>query len=322
MSETFTAELITRTLERVTTSRARRIAILGLTPASIAVRGALSSVGLDEDLLGIFAPNTPAEAARVRPLSELAELAPDLLVIGEDAGKTELLLAYRKEVGERLPPPQVVIAGSEHLAFADPMYTALDAPALVPSYATGSPNTREHLFACLKAAAAAGLQGAIVEFGAFKGGTTAWLARCVKALGLNASPVIGLDSWSGFPPRRSLLDMYEHPRCMFSDLDAVRAYTEPFGVELIAGDISDTYLQLKGRPLLLCFFDTDNYSPARAALDLCANQLLVGGSIVFDHVATFPDFIDTLGERIAAYEVLEPAGFLHLHDTGVFTKIA
>jgi O-methyltransferase len=321
MSKAFTTELIARTLERITASGARRIAILGFTPASIAVRGALSSAGLDEDLLGIFAPDTSAEHPDMRPLSALKDLAPELLVVGENAGKTELLLAYRKDVGEMFPPPQVVLAGSEHLAFADPAFTALDAPALVPSYATGSPNTREHLFACLKAAAAAGLEGAIVEFGAFKGGTTTWLARCAKALGLHHSPVIGLDSWSGFPPRRSLLDMYEHPRCVFSDFDAVRAYTEPFGVELIAGDISDTYMQLKGRPLLLCFFDTDNYSPARAALDLCADQLLLGGSIVFDHVATVPEFIDTLGERIAAYEVLEPAGLLHLHGTGVFTKI-
>jgi len=102
----------------------------------------------------------------------------------------------------------------------------------------------------------------------------------------------------------------------------VRAYVEPFGVQLIAGDISETYRQLEGRPLLLCFFDTDNYSAARVALELCARQLVVGGSIVFDHVATLPEYIDTLGERMAAYEVLPSRGFLHLHGTGVFTKIA
>jgi hypothetical protein len=119
-----------------------------------------------------------------------------------------------------------------------------------------------------------------------------------------------------------VLDLYTHPRCVFTDLDAVRAYTEPFGVELIAGDIVETFRQLDGEPLLLCFFDTDNYSPARAALDLCARQLVVGGSIVFDHVATIPEYIDTLGERMAAFEVLPPLGFLHLHGTGVFTKIA
>ena len=131
-----------------------------------------------------------------------------------------------------------------------------------------------------------------------------------------------MDSWAGFPPRRSVLDLYEHPRCVFTDLEAVRAYVEPFGVKLIAGDISDTYRQLEGVPLLLAFFDTDNYSPARAALELCADQLVVGGSIVFDHVATVPDYIDTLGERMAAYEVLGARAFLHLHGTGVFTKLA
>jgi O-methyltransferase len=109
---------------------------------------------------------------------------------------------------------------------------------------------------------------------------------------------------------------------VFTDLDAVRAYVEPFGVELIAGDIAETHRALEGEPLLLAFFDTDNYTPARAALELCARQLVVGGSIVFDHVATTADYVDTLGERVAAYEVLEPAAFLHLHGTGVFTKLA
>ena len=91
---------------------------------------------------------------------------------------------------------------------------------------------------------------------------------------------------------------------------------------IIAGDITETYRQLDAVPLLLAFFDTDNYSPTRAALQLCADQLVVGGSIVFDHVATVPDYIDTLGERMAAFEVLGSRTFLHLHNTGVFTKLA
>ena len=64
----------------------------------------------------------------------------------------------------------------------------------MPSYATGSPYTREHSFNCLKAAARAGLRGAIVEFGAFKGGTTARLARVAAHLGLPKDSVIGLDN--------------------------------------------------------------------------------------------------------------------------------
>jgi predicted O-methyltransferase YrrM len=313
--------LVARVGDRVTAQGARAIALLGFTPAALAVEQALAGAGLAGRILGIF-DDRPQAQPPARPLADLAALDHDLLVVATDAEKAETLLAYRAAIGERSPPPEVVIAGTAHLAFRDADYEQLDAPALVPSYATGSPHTREHLYQCLKACARAGLHGTIVEFGAFKGGTTAWLARVAAHLGLEGCRVIGLDSWAGFPLRRSVLDLYEHPRCVFTDLDAVRAWVEPFGVELIAGDISDTYRALEGEPILLAFFDTDNYSPARAALELCGRQLVVGGSIVFDHVATTAEYIDTLGERVAAYEVLEPTGFLHLHGTGVFTKLA
>lgn len=321
MTTPFVDQLVDRTLERVTQRDATRIALLGFTPATLAVRTALTDAGLGDRILDIFDATTPSHDG-TRPLEVLRECDHDLLVVGADADKAQLLDAYRRAVGDREDPPDAVLAGIAHLDFADPDFTELNAPALVPSYATGSPHTREHLFQCLQAAAVNGVRGAIVEFGAFKGGTTAWLARVATRLGLEDCRIIGLDSWAGFPPRRSVLDLYEHPRCVFTDLDAVRAYVEPFGVELIAGDITDTYRQLVGLPLMLCFFDTDNYSPARAGLELCAEQLVVGGSIVFDHVATTADYVDTLGERMAAYEVLGSRGFLHLHGTGVFTKIA
>jgi predicted O-methyltransferase YrrM len=321
MTDAFIDDLSTRSLACAIERNARRIALLGWTPATAAARDALITAGLGDRVVGVFDLDPP-NASAASPMSDLASIDHDLLVVGVDAAKADLLLAYRDLVGERTPPPDVVLAGTGHLAFRDAEFAQLNAPALVPSYATGSPHTREHLFKCLRAAAANGLRGAIVEFGAFKGGTTAWLARVATHLGLDSSRVIGFDSWAGFPPRRSVLDLYEHPRCVFTDLDAVRAYVEPFGVQLIAGDIAETYTELEGEPLLLCFFDTDNYTPARAALELCARQLVVGGSIVFDHVATTPEYVETLGERIAAYEVLGPAGFLHLHNTGVFTKIA
>jgi predicted O-methyltransferase YrrM len=320
MSGEFIDELVARTLARVTERDRRQIAVLGFTPASLATRRALSAAGLGHRVLGIFDAGSPDDPD-VAPLSDLARRDHDLLVIGRDAAKAQLLNAYRLEVGERADPPDVVLAGTAHLEYADPAFAQLNAPALVPSYATGSLYTREHLFQCLQAAAANGLRGAIVEFGTFKGGTVAWLARAAAHLGLRGCRVIGFDSWSGFPARRSVLDLYEHPRCVFTDFDAVRAYTEPFGVELIAGDIAESYRELEGEPLLLCFFDTDNYSATRAALELCARQLVVGGSIVFDHVATLPEYVDTLGERIAAYEVLPALGFLNLHGTGVFTKL-
>jgi O-methyltransferase len=321
MSDAFVDDLVARSVARVIERDARRVALLGWTPAALATHQALVGADLGDRVIGVFDLDPPDPSA-ASSIADLAETDHDLLVVAVDATKAELLLAYRDEVGERQPPPDVVLAGSAHLAFADPEFAEVNAPALVPSYATGSPHTREHLFQCLRAAAANGLRGAIVEFGAFKGGTTAWLARVAAHLALDDCRVVGFDSWAGFPLRRSVLDLYDHPRCVFIDFDAVRAYVEPFGVQLIQGDITETYTALEGEPLLLCFFDTDNYSPTRAALELCARQLVVGGSIVFDHVATTQDYVDTLGERIAAYEVLGPAGFLHLHGTGVFTKLS
>ena len=76
----------------------------------------------------------------------------------------------------------------------------------------------------------------------------------------------------------------------------------------------------RDEPILLGFFDTDDYSPARAAFPLCVRQPVVGGSIVFDHVYSLGEYLYTLGERIAAYEMLGESGFFHLHSAGVFTR--
>jgi PAS domain-containing protein len=320
MSEAFTTELTARALELIARHRSRRVALLGDTPTAWAVRSALEIAGLADRVVAVF-DRADADRESVRSLRSLAEAAPDLLIVCDDAGKESLLLAAQDALSDVSDLPNVALAGVAHLDFHDDIFDELDAPALVPSYATGSPHTRVHLFQCLKAAAAAGLSGAIVEFGAFKGGTTAWLARTADRLGLSDSRVIGFDTWDGFPPRRSLLDLYEHPRCVFTDVDAVRAYTEPLGVELVPGDIAETYVRLRDEPILLAFFDTDNYSPTRAALHLCAEQIVGGGALVFDHVATTGDYVDTVGERLAAFEVLEPLTFLNLHGTGVFIKL-
>ena len=75
-------------------------------------------------------------------------------------------------------------------------------------------------------------------------------------------PVIGFDTFGGFPPRRSPLDMYQHPRCNFTDLAAVRRYLGRRDIEIIVGNIAGTCRRLDGEDLVLTFIDTDNYTPA------------------------------------------------------------
>jgi O-methyltransferase len=318
---TFLEQLATQASECALTHHHRSVVILGRTTTALALHRQLTELGLARVLRGISDPDDTGPP--IGPMVEwqhVPALNADLVVIATDHDKERLLHAYA-ELMPGPPFPHVIIAGTGHLAFNDVRYDALDAPALVRSYANGYRWTRVHIYQCLAAAAANGLSGAIVEFGAFKGGTTAWLARVAAHFGLSG-PVIGFDSWSGFPPRRSLLDLYEHPRCVFSDFAAVRAYVEPLGIELVPGDITDTAgPRLRSQPVLLAFIDTDNYSPAKTALNAVLPNLVVGGAIVFDHYTTTAEFLYTLGERMAGTEALATSGLLHLHDTGVFIKI-
>lgn len=300
-----------------------RVAILAASPEAIALAADVRRLAGTDALVGIFDPDVSEVAWPMRPWPELAHARAEVLAIASDAGKERLLTAAAALLDPTGQLPEVILTGTAHQQFADPLFAELGAPAMVPSYATGHPHTRVHLYQSLLFAAAHELSGAVVELGAFKGGTTVWLARAVARLGLKDTTVIGFDSWDGFPPRRSLLDLYEHPRCVFTDLAAVRAYTEPYGIELVPGDIAVTAPQrLASEPVLLAFIDTDNYSGTRAALDTIIPNLITGGAIVFDHYATTRDYLYTIGERLAAKQALAGSGLLHLHGNGVFIKLA
>jgi len=92
------------------------------------------------------------------------------------------------------------------------------------------------------------------------------------------------------------------------------------GVELIRGDISNTFKRIEGIPLIFTFFDTDNYTPTRDALELCYEQTVKGGIIAFDHYYCDEKWLNTIGERIAAKQVLSQKNMFNLHGTGIFLK--
>lgn len=312
---------LARQLVNLFTAEPGPILILGATAAGLEVQAQLLALGLGRFCIGLTAPGAITTASYLLPWQAAVEQPVTYLVVADDQDKRELLNAYEASAPTGPPFPRVILSGIAHLNFRDELYDELNAPALVPSYATGYPFTRVHIFQHLQAAAANGLSGAIVELGAFKGGTTAWLAGVADRLHLDG-PVLAFDSWDGFPPRRSLLDMYEHPRCVFKDIESVRAYLEPRGVELVLGDIADTApARLANTPVLLAFVDTDNFSPAFAALQTLRDNVVAGGAIVFDHYTTTEDYIYTLGERIAGQRALVDHGFMQVHGTGIFVRL-
>jgi O-methyltransferase len=294
--------------------------ILGLTSITLRLLASLAPSGLDRAVEAVYAPQVydtcRALTVPVRPFQALGEAGGNMLVVAADTEKEDLLCAALPFIRST---PKVIIAGYEHLRFRDAVFDQEQAQLLVPSLANGYPDSLVHLYQCLVNAARLGLSGVVAEFGMFKGGTTMFLSRVIERLGAGW-PVIGFDTFAGFPARRSTLDMYDHPGCVFTDLAAVRRYLDGRDIEIIAGNITETCRRLEEENLVLTFIDTDNYTPAKAAIEVARERTVPGGAIAFDHFTGTSRFRYTLGERMAGRVLLNDSRWFHLHGTGVFYR--
>ena len=301
---------------------AKSVGILGLTPVAVRLLRSLRASATISAIRAIYAPAgaccTLPSPIPVRDISRLSEADHDVLVVAADTRKEDLI---RVSLPFLRNTPRIIVAGYGHLRFRDPLFDTLLSELLVPSLANGYPHALTHLYQCLRNAAGRRAEGIVAEFGMFKGGTTMFLSRVIEAIGMNW-PVIGFDTFAGFPPRRSVLDMYDHPDCGPVDLPSVRSYLHGRNVEIVVGDIVETSRRLKGEDVILTFIDTDNYTPARAALDVVRERTIVGGAIVFDHFTGSDRFRYTLGERFVASTLLDDRRYFNLHGTGVFYRQA
>lgn len=264
-------------------------------------------------LEGIFALQPVANA---RALDELASCRPDIVVIAEDAGKEVLLEA----VATRVPAStRLLIGGYAHFEYRDDIFDRVRRDLFIPSLANGYPHCLVHIYQCLRNAQRRGLLGVVAEFGMFKGGTTMLMSRFIEELGASWK-VYGFDTFNGFPARRSPLDMYNHPDCVFLDVDLVRAVFSGRNVEIVEGDVVSTVRRLADQDLVLSFVDTDNFTSASAIVDVVAERTLVGGAVIFDHWAGHGKYLDTIGERIAARTLADDPRYFNLHGTGVFLR--
>jgi O-methyltransferase len=309
-------------LTRELRAGARQVGILGMTTVVPAVVETLHAHRAADRLRGIYTPVTDVREVTsgevpILPVEQLAAAELDVRVVAADGAKEDLLLAALPHIRG---VPKMLVAGYGHLAFHDPLYRDELRRLDVPSLANGYPNSLIHLYQCLVNAARLGLNGVVAEFGMFKGGTTMFLSQVIKRLGMSWL-VIGFDTFGGFPPRRSPLDMYDHPDCVFTDLAGVRSYLDGRNVEIVVGDIVvEAADRLTDENVVLSFVDTDNYSSARAVLDVVQDRTVVGGAIVFDHFTGVDRFRYTLGERIAGLRLLDNPRYFHLHQTGVFYR--
>lgn len=294
------------------------VAIVGYTPTTLEIVGALTNMQLLDSLTGIYVSRgfSGEGAAPRKEMAQLRADRPAIVVIASDEDKEALLSEALPYLNAKV---RVLIGGFSHFNFRDPLFESETRNALIPSFANGYPNSLIHIFQCLKNSARLGVEGIVVEFGMFKGGTTMLMSRFIEGLGKRWK-VYGFDSFNGFPPPRSPLDMYNHPDCVFLDEPLVRRMFEGRNVEIVSGDVVQTVAKIKGKPIVLAFVDTDNFTSANAALDIVQDQVSVGGAIIFDHFTGRNRFLYTLGERIAAKRLIEDDRYFNLHDTGVFLR--
>jgi O-methyltransferase len=290
-----------------------RVAIVGWSTVALDLAVLPAFTTGAASLVGLFAPQP---GGMVRHLEGLKESPCDVLVIAEDAGKEALLEAVAALVS---PMTNILIGGYEHLEFSDAIFDKVRRDVLVPSLANGYQHCLVHIYQCLQNAYRRGLEGVVAEFGMFKGGTTMLISRFIEEIGANWK-VYGFDTFNGFPARRSALDIYDHPDCVFLDGDLVRAMFAGRNVEIVEGDVVETVSRLAAEKLVLSFVDTDNYTSARAIIRVIAERTEVGGAIIFDHWTGQNRFADTIGERIAAKALAADSRYFNLHGTGVFLR--
>ena len=300
----------------------RSIVIWGVTQTCLQFLERIALLGLTGRIAGIVDPRlelvgTSIAGLKIQRPEEAVSMRPDAIILTRDFEKEEDL---RCIAALGLSPVRIVLAGTQHLAFCDPLFEQIRASLLVSSRAAGYPMMLVHLYQCLAHIARAGLKGDIAEFGVYKGGTTMFLARAARELGLTAT-VYGFDTFSGFPPRTSPLDLYDSAHDQYTTLASVRAHCSTERILLVQGDIAKTHVSLQGVPLVLSFFDTDNYSGTRAALQTAYEHTVPGGFLAFDHYHCDERWVYTVGERIAVKEFMVGKSFFHLHGTGIFMKV-
>ena len=143
----------------------------------------------------------------------------------------------------------------------------------------------------------AGLPGAVVECGVYKGASLCRFAAFRSLLENNHSRrIIGLDAFGSFPMAgvelkadREFIDKFEAAGgagISVEDLNAALAAKEYSNIELIRGDVFETVPALVERiphlRIALLHLDLDVYEPTKFCIEQFLPHMVPGGLIVFD----------------------------------------
>jgi hypothetical protein len=159
----------------------------------------------------------------------------------------------------------------------------------------------DDLQACVESVVGDGIDGDLIEAGAWRGGASILMRATLDSLGARERNVWVADSFQGFPAPETEGDeddraLEEEMNSAFdylsAPLDVVKGHFARFGcadgVEFVPGFFEETMPGLRGRRWSVIRLDGDTYKATRVTLEALYPGLAVGGYVVLDDYCFLP----------------------------------
>jgi macrocin-O-methyltransferase TylF-like protien len=159
----------------------------------------------------------------------------------------------------------------------------------------------DDLQSCVETVVANGVQGDLVEAGAWRGGASILMRATLDSLGAHERTVWVADSFQGFPapeahgdPEDTALEQEMNAALDYlsASLETVGEHFARFGcaegVRFVPGFFEDTMPQLHGKRWSVIRLDADSYKATRLTLETLYPGLAVGGYVVLDDYCFLP----------------------------------
>ncbi len=152
----------------------------------------------------------------------------------------------------------------------------------------------DDLQACVETVVRNGIDGDLIEAGAWRGGSSILMRATLNVLGATERTVWVADSFKGFPTPeadgdRADIELETEMRgleYLAPSLEQVRGHFDRLGcldgVRFVPGFFEETMAELQGRTWSLIRLDGDTYKATRLTLEALYPGLAVGGYVVLD----------------------------------------
>ncbi len=130
--------------------------------------------------------------------------------------------------------------------------------------------------------------GAVVEFGCYRGGMTAWMRSVLDALGDTDRPIHTYDSFRGLPPVGEHDNDYHNEGAFAAPITDVLELHDRFALQhphLHPGWFADTLPAQLPAEIAFVYLDGDRYDSTITCLHACTSRLSPGAIVVFDDFA-------------------------------------